>query len=228
MSDFPTTNIPGLPAPLPAGETMLWQGAPRWTALARRLFHVRAVGFYFGLLAIWQGGSLLWTGQAVGAAAMATTWVALLAAAGIGVLCLIAWLIARTTVYTITSRRILLHFGVALPMTIDVPFRIIHTAGLKTYGDGTGDIPVGVGDRQRLGYLVLWPHARPWRLSSPEPMLRGIPNPDGVARLLSEAIEAARESGEDAVAGEAQAGSTRSGRGRRTPRVVRRPEATAA
>ena len=28
----------GLPEPLPAGETILWQGVPSWTAMARSLF----------------------------------------------------------------------------------------------------------------------------------------------------------------------------------------------
>ena len=28
----------GLPEPLPAGETILWQGAPSWTAMAKHVF----------------------------------------------------------------------------------------------------------------------------------------------------------------------------------------------
>ena len=35
--------------------------------------------------------------------------------------------------------------------------------------------------------LHLWPHARPWRVSRPEPMLRCVPDAAGVAQLLSQA-----------------------------------------
>ena len=37
---------PGLPEPLPAGERVLWQGAPQWRTLAVEVFHVRAVAIY--------------------------------------------------------------------------------------------------------------------------------------------------------------------------------------
>ncbi|MGA1462008.1 MAG: hypothetical protein ACO37Y_02315, partial [Steroidobacteraceae bacterium] len=42
--------VPGLPERLPEGEHILWQGAPRWTSLAVRAFHVRKLAIYFGLL----------------------------------------------------------------------------------------------------------------------------------------------------------------------------------
>ncbi len=48
MRDFSN----GLPGQLPPGETILWQGAPHWRALARDAFHVRGVAVYFALLAV--------------------------------------------------------------------------------------------------------------------------------------------------------------------------------
>ncbi len=39
-----TSRFPACPQALPAGERMLWQGAPSWRALARRSLHVRKVG----------------------------------------------------------------------------------------------------------------------------------------------------------------------------------------
>jgi hypothetical protein len=42
-----------------------------------------------------------------------------------------------------------------------------------------------------IGYLNLWPHARPWRMKHPEPMLRSVPDAAAVARLLVEAWSAA-------------------------------------
>ena len=37
----------GLPEALPEGEHILWQGAPDWKVLARRVFHTRKVAVYF-------------------------------------------------------------------------------------------------------------------------------------------------------------------------------------
>ena len=31
----------GLPEPLPAGETILWQGAPNWIAMAKHVFRLQ-------------------------------------------------------------------------------------------------------------------------------------------------------------------------------------------
>ena len=44
-------RIRGLPGPLPSGERILWRGAPRWQALAWRVFHVREALVWFALVA---------------------------------------------------------------------------------------------------------------------------------------------------------------------------------
>ena len=41
-----------------------------------------------------------------------------------------------------------------------------------------------------LGYLLLWPHARPWRFSRPQPMLRALPGVAQVAETLAAAVAA--------------------------------------
>jgi hypothetical protein len=41
--------------------------------------------------------------------------------------------------------------------------------------------------KDRIALLHLWPHARPWRVTQPEPMLRGVPQAQAVAKLLSDA-----------------------------------------
>ena len=53
MNEHDYEPIPGLPAPLPEGETILWQGAPRWESFARRAMRVRLVAGYFVALAVW-------------------------------------------------------------------------------------------------------------------------------------------------------------------------------
>ena len=44
------TWIRGVSQPLPAGERLLWSGAPASRLLARHAFHVRLVAGYFALL----------------------------------------------------------------------------------------------------------------------------------------------------------------------------------
>jgi hypothetical protein len=71
----------------------------------------------------------------------------------------------------------------------------IAGAGLKRNTDGTGDIPLALSGEHRLGYAQFWPHARPWKLAAPEPMLRALPNVAQVAELLSGALLAAVPTG---------------------------------
>lgn len=205
-SDAETGRTPrGLPAPLPEGETILWQGRPAWRSLARRAMHLRGLSLYFGAVAVW----LLVDGLATGADPLgALAGAAMLAGVGaavIGFLTVYAWLVARGTFYTLTDRRLILSFGVALPMSMNVPYTLIESAALKTWPNGTGDIPVVVKSTRRLSYLLLWPHVRPWRLSQVEPMLRAVTDAERVARLLSERLRLVH--GENAAPAPAIAGS---------------------
>ena len=180
-----------LPEPLPAGEEVIWQGKPEWRALALHAFHARKIALYFGILALWRVASAFVDGDAATSAAISMLWLLLLGCAAVGVLTLMAWLSSRATTYTITSRRLLIQFGVALPMTLNIPFRVIGTAALRTYADGTGDIPVSITGGDRIAYLVLWPHVRPWRAARAEPMLRAVPEAKQIAELLAGALGAA-------------------------------------
>ena len=66
----------------------------------------------------------------------------------LAILLVLAWASARTSVYTITSKRIVMRIGIALPMALNIPFRLIGNAALKTQSDGSGDIPVALTGRQ--------------------------------------------------------------------------------
>lgn len=190
MGEHETEPVEGLPEPLPAGEQILWQGSPRWQTLARRAFHTRKLAVYFGLLLVWRGASLLIGGSSLGQAGIAVAWLLPLAAAAIGALSLLAWLIGRTTVYTVTNERVVMRIGIVLTITLNIPFRSIETAGLLTYADGTGDIPLTLAGSDRIAIIHLWPHARPWHLKRPEPMMRAIPDAARVGEILSRAIAA--------------------------------------
>lgn len=188
---------------LPNGEALLWQGRPAWWPLAVRAFHVRKVSLYFALFMGWRLGSIVADGGKLIDATLAALWLLVPGGISVGVLCGLALLYARTTRYRITSRRVIMQFGVALPMTFNVPFRIIAAAELKTYTDGTGDIPLALTGKERAAYFLLWPFARPWRAARTEPMLRAVPHAKRVAELLSKALlDASNEFGPPVAAAE--------------------------
>ncbi|KPF64204.1 hypothetical protein IP69_18635 [Bosea sp. AAP35] len=188
--DFAFEPLPGLPALPPEGETILWQGSPDWRGLAWRAFHLREVTFYFAALVAAQPVLALMQGTAVSATLLPMTFIALAGSVALGVLGMLAWLSARGTVYTITSRRLVMRFGIALPMTINLPFTVIAEAGLRLRRGGRGDLPIGLVPGERVSYIVLWPHARPWRMGRPEPMLRDLPEAERVADILARALAA--------------------------------------
>lgn len=190
MREHDGEPVLGLPEALPHGERLLWQGAPEWSAVARRVFRIRLLAAYFLGLVAWSLGNSLAEGATLAIVGLAGLRFVALAAAALGLLTLIAWLIARTTVYTITDRRLVIRFGVALSMTVNIPFRLIASAAVRTYPDGSGDIVLSLLPGQRIAYLLLWPHVRPWRLLQPSPMLRGIPASAVVADALSRALGA--------------------------------------
>jgi hypothetical protein len=185
--DFlPEGTLRGLPGPLPAGETILWQGAPTSAGLLVRVFHARLVIAWFAACALALG---LAAGSPAAALAVIGPTLAI-GAVGLALLWLLAWLSHRTTVYTVTNHRIVLQAGIALPVTHNLPFAQIETAGLRAFTDGTGDLPLQLRPGLRIAYLQLWPHARPWHLSRTEPMLRSVPDADAVGALLAGALAA--------------------------------------
>jgi hypothetical protein len=185
--------VPGLPERLPDGETILWQGRPAWWPFARRTFFLRGLAAYFGVLLAWQAMTGIQDGLGaaeiiVGAAPMMlTAFCCLLGLAGIG------WLSARGTTYTITDRRIVMQVGLALPTTINLPFRVIDMMGVRTHRDGTEDIVLTVLKPHRVSFVALWPHCRPFRLGRPEPLLRGLRAEHGVSRTLARALAASAD-----------------------------------
>ena len=64
---------------------------------------------------------------------------------------------------------------------------------------GTGDLALRVKPGNRIAYLHLWPHARPWHVTAPEPMMRSVPDAADVSAILARALAAAREVEEEAA-----------------------------
>ena len=190
--NYEVEAAPGIPSPLPKGEEVLWQGSPEWLSLAIRAFHIRKIAIYFAVLMLWRLISSRSDGASFAGAAGYAVMLVPVALAAIGVLVIIARAYARTTIYTITTRRVLIRSGVAMPITVNLPFKQIDGAGLRLHADGTGDMPLKLSRRDRLAVLAIWPHMRPWRLTRPEPMLRSVSNASGVADILSAALTGSR------------------------------------
>ncbi len=191
MKDFDFEPIPGLPGNLPAGETLLWQGAPDWWYLARRVFHVPLIAGYLGIFIVWRMISAAYDHQPLLDAARGLGLMVVLIAVCCGILAALAYATARTTVYSITSERVIMRYGIALPMALNIPFAKVDTAAIRGDGKGCGDIPLRLMKGEKIAYLMLWPHARPWRLTRPEPMLRGIPQVAEASAILARALAAA-------------------------------------
>ncbi len=172
---------PGLPGILPVGERILWQGSPDWKRLSYSVFHVRVIAAYFAALSIWSVVQALrglgtWTGAGV------TTAIGIVA---IALLLGLARLAAKTTIYTLTNRRVVMRVGVALPKCINLPLTALSGADLHKYADATGDIALSVEGTQRIGWVPLWPHVRPWAINHVQPMLRAVVDAENLGGLIA-------------------------------------------
>lgn len=176
---------------LAPGESAIWRGKPSFRRIARDALHLRAAAAYFALLfaldayQAWAKG--LSTAQAVHDSAP----LAMITGLALSILTVIAWLIGRSTRYTITDRRVILQYGIAMPATLAIPLSLIAGTAVAANADGSADIVLTLMAGNRMPYLKLWPHARPWYLSAPQPMLRGVPGGGAVAALLTRALQTA-------------------------------------
>ncbi|MBS7789910.1 PH domain-containing protein [Roseococcus sp. SDR] len=182
--------VPGLPEKLPEGEGILWQGAPRWWSLASRALHLRGLALYFALMVGWSIWNAATTAETFGEAAFAAATSLGLALLCLAVLVVIGRALGQASLYTITNKRVVLRVGVALPMTINIPFTAVETAAVKRHADGTEDIVLTLSPKHKIAWLALWPHARPWRVARAEPMLRAVPVTSGAAQVLARALAA--------------------------------------
>ncbi len=184
--DFETAR--GIPYRLPEDEKILWQGSPNWRSLAVHLCHVRPITLYFVSLMMWRIIVAVSDGTPLQEAYEIDAWLAVLLGIVMSIALTFAVLCARTTIYTITTRRVILRYGIAFTKAVNVPLRLVKSAGLRVHGNGTGDIALQLFGPERIAYLILWPHARPWRFTSPEPMLRALPEPQKAVEVLRAAL----------------------------------------
>ncbi|MBY4894225.1 hypothetical protein A8B78_18050 [Jannaschia sp. EhC01] len=190
--DFQTEPVRGLPAHLPEGEEILWQGQPSWWALAQESLSLWWVAGYFVFLFAWRtiGGAATETWLASATTASFFLVLGLIVCA---LLVLVSLIQAKATVYTITNRRVAMRIGAALTMTLNLPFKQVLNAELSLRKSGHGNISLEMNPEGGMGfsYVLTWPHVRPWKLKHPQPALRCIPDAKAVAAILADAAQTA-------------------------------------
>ncbi|MEO1407968.1 MAG: photosynthetic complex putative assembly protein PuhB, partial [Pseudomonadota bacterium] len=181
--------VRGLPEALPEGETMLWQGQPSATGLLFGAFRLRWIIAYF-VLTTFARLTYLASIEAQPAEMNSVALTSLVTCAlAIAVLGGIAYCMSRAAIFTITSKRVVIRHGVALPKYVNAPFSVMKSAQLKRRSVRLGDIALQMEEAGRTPYLHLWPFAKPFKYSAPQPMLRSVKDPETVASVLAKAVQ---------------------------------------
>jgi len=193
MREHEHEPIRGLPEELPDGEYMVWQGIPRWQALARRAFHVDTAALYFVALLVLHSIYVVMDGRGMTAVLASLTWQIPLSLVCVGLLTLAGWLYARSTVYTLTNRRIVIRSGAVTPMMVNLPLENMESAGVRYCSDGTGDIVLTMRKGTRkLFYTLLWPNVRPWHIRRVQPLMRAVEQPQSLVAALGKVVSELR------------------------------------
>lgn len=181
---------PGIPQALPADEEVLWKGQATFKGLLRHTFHARKLFVYFSVLIGFQQAMKIRSGASFVEALPSGLVFVGLALTTLGILAAYARLCSNATMFTITTRRIVMRAGIAVPVTLNLPFTRIDSVDLRRYADGSGDIAVLPERGSRVSYILLWPLVKPWRLFRVRPVLRAIDDVDFVAETLTDALAA--------------------------------------
>ena len=181
---------PGLPELLPEGEHIVWQAAPDWKQLAIHAFHVRKIAIYFSLMWLLQLAHYLDQGEATAYIVKQCGTSLVLAVVALGLLSISAYYAAKTALYTLTNRRVVMRIGIVLSLTFNVPLRRIVAADLGRINDDSGDIALQLNLADRIAWLHLWPHARAWHVKQPQPTMRCLPDAEKLAHALAQAWQA--------------------------------------
>jgi hypothetical protein len=177
----------GLPEKLPKGERILWQGSPDTKHILSRVFHIKLLTMYFGLLLAYRLATGFSDGEPASVILSSALSILAISGLGLGLVWLIAYLISSTAVYTITNKRVVMRIGIVLNMTFNFPLKMIASADCGLTKDGAGDIYLKLSKGTKIAIFHLWPHARPGKWAAPQPTLRGIKNCAEVAQILVDA-----------------------------------------
>lgn len=186
--DFNFEPVRGLPEALPADEHILWQGSPNALQLAKDALKLNWIMGYFAVLTVWRIGASSADYPFLSALSHGVPFV--IAGAITGLLIYgFAVVQARSTVYTLTNKRVAMRIGAALNMTLNLPYVCIGNGNASIRKSGIGTIAFELIGDDRVSYIMTWPHARPWHFSPTQPAFRAIPDAAKVVSIFAEAAE---------------------------------------
>lgn len=176
---------------LPAGERVLWSGAPDRKSLARYFLRERWVLGFVGLsFALGAADAAQHPEDFVPRLIGVSTLSLILALIAIVTIRVIAWRLEKTSSYAITDKRVFFNIGIVLRADANVPFSIVEGVDLLRRGDGTADLMVTLGGTQEIPWLLLFPHMT-WRGSRRgRPTFRSLRMPDVAAAIVVDALRA--------------------------------------
>lgn len=188
---------------LPAGERVLWTGAPDRRALARWLLRERWVMlFVLVSFSIGAADALQHTDGAIrrliGVATLSTA-LALIAIVSVRVM---AWQLARSSQYVITDRRLYFNIGIVMRADANIPYSSVEDIDLRERRDGSGDLMITLTDAQEIPWLLLFPHMT-WRGGKQRgrPTFRALREPKAAADAVVGALRAYAKGARTDVAG---------------------------
>ena len=182
----------GFPESVPTSEKVIWQGRPCPLLIARRIFFLPHLVFYFFMMSFL---SLLFQIDILTTKDLLIDFLSnmLLGSVAIFLLLAISYLVSSTTVYSITDKRLVMRIGIVLNLSLNIPLNKIHLAESRAYADKSGDISLELTPGNKIAYLHLWPHCRPWFFSAPRPRLSCLKEVDMVAMLLKDSWRKEKE-----------------------------------
>ena len=183
----------GFPESLPASEKVLWQGSPCAWLIARRIFFLPHLFFYFLTFSFL---ALIFNSEVLALKDLFVQFMSYMSLGMVAIFLLLAisYFISSTTVYSVTDKRVVMRIGIVLNLSLNIPFSKIETAAWKEYPDKSGDISLNLVPDNKIAYLHLWPHCRPWFFSSPRPRLSCLKDVEVVASSLTSSWEGQKKS----------------------------------
>lgn len=193
---------------LPAGERVLWHGAPDRRALARHLLRERWVlGFVALSFALGAADALQHGDGAVARLVGVATLSVVMALVALVAIHIFAWRLERTSKYVITDRRLYFNIGIVLRADANVPFSSLDGVDVVKHADGSADLMATLREGQEIPWLLLFPHLS-WRGGAKRgrPTFRGLRDAQAASEALVGALRAYTVTGADAgAAGSASA-----------------------
>lgn len=152
--------------------------------MAVDVFHIRKIALYFLLMLVVQWANLYESDVAWRDWLMPCLTSVFMASLALITLMAWAWLSARTALYTITDRRVVMRVGIVLSLTFNLPHKRLIAADLRLLSAGFGDIALKLPAEDQIGFFHLWPHAKGLDIKHPLPTMRCIADAAHVGDLL--------------------------------------------